>query len=75
MAQQWRAKFVKCPYYHRHENNKICCEGLSGGNTIHLVYEDEKERRKYMEEYCESIKWCRLCPIHRLLDDKYEEDD
>ena len=75
MPLQWSAKFVKCPYYHRHDSNKICCEGLSNGNTINLVYEDSKERKRYMTEYCESIKWCRLCPIHRLLDDKYEEDD
>lgn len=74
MPQQWSAKFVKCPYYRDHESNKIRCEGLSNGNTIHLVYEDSKERKQYMKEHCESIKWCRTCPIHRLLDDKYEDE-
>lgn len=71
---QWGAKFVKCPYYHKHDSNKIVCEGLLDRNTIHLVYESPSDRKTHMTEYCNSIKWCRLCPIHSVLDLKHEEE-
>ena len=68
------AKYVKCPYFKKHDAIRIVCEGLKDGNTIHLVYETPAERKSYMEGSCNSIFGCRDCPIHMMLDQKYEED-
>ena len=67
------ARDVKCPYYHNNDANRIVCEGLSDGNTINLVYVSQADRKKYMKDVCNSILGCRDCPIHMLLDQKYEE--
>ena len=66
------SKFVKCPYYHNHDNNRIVCEGLSKGNTINLVYESQVQKEIFMQEKCNSIEGCRRCQIHNLLDRKWE---
>ena len=68
------AKNVKCPFYHNHDTNRIVCEGLSDGNTINLVFESHVDRRQYMYRVCNDILECRDCPIHMMLDQKYEED-
>ena len=68
------AKYVKCPYYHNLDPNRIVCEGLYEGNTINLVFELPEERKRYMNEYCNSIFGCRDCFIHMMLNQKYEED-
>lgn len=68
------AHFVKCPFYHSHDSNRIVCEGVSAGNTINLVYEKPRERSQWMSERCNNIVGCRGCPIHALLDKKYAED-
>jgi hypothetical protein len=72
MPTPYGAKFVKCPFYHRHDACKIVCEGLCKGNTINLVYEDEKDRRRYMNQKCNSIEGCQTCPIYDLLYYKWE---
>ena len=73
MPARWEDKFVKCPFYRKTDSNRIVCEGLCEGNTINLVYESQADKREYMKERCNSIEGCRLCPIHKVLDTKYEE--
>lgn len=75
MPTPYGAKFVKCPYYRNHDSNRIVCEGLCHGNTINLVYESQTDKKRYMENRCNSILGCRDCPVHRLLDQMYEEGD
>lgn len=72
MPTPYGAKFVKCPFYHNHDANRIVCEGLCEGNTINLVYESQIDRKEYMAENCNSIEGCRFCPIYQLLDSLYE---
>lgn len=74
MGTKYEDKFVKCPYYRRHENNKIACEGSSQGNTINLVFEQQQDKRNHMHEYCYSIIGCMDCLVHMALDMKYEEE-
>ena len=74
MPTPYAAKFVKCPFYHNLDANRIVCEGICKGNTINLVFELPEEKKKYMDEYCNSILGCRDCLIHITLDQKYEED-
>ena len=75
MGTKYEDKFVKCPYYRRHENNKIACEGIRQGNTINLVFEQQADKRLHMHEYCYSIFGCRDCIVHIALNMKYEEDE
>ena len=74
MGAKYEDKFVKCPYYHRHEGYKIACEGFYKGNTLNLVFELPQAKTKHMHEYCYSLLGCRDCIIHRALDMKYEEE-
>ena len=68
------AKFVKCPYYHNYDPNRIVCEGLRERNTVNLVFENPEDRKRYMTEYCYGVLECRDCYVHMMLDAKYEED-
>ncbi len=74
MGTKYEDKFVKCPFYRRHEDNRIACEGLCKGNTINLVFEVPQDKRRHMHEYCYSLLGCRDCIVHRALNIKYEED-
>ena len=69
------SKNVKCPFYHKHDGGKIKCEGLSDGNTIHLVFETQGQRAKWMREHCHGIQTCQTCMIHKMLYEKWEMDD
>ena len=41
------SKYTVCPFYHRHDTNRICCEGTSDENTINLVFSDTKKLKDY----------------------------
>lgn len=73
MGASTAAKYVKCPYYKKHDIIRIVCEGVQLGNTIHLVFDTQDERRNYMKESCNSILGCRDCLIHIMLTQMYEE--
>lgn len=73
-------RYVSCPYYLviKEEHRKrmlIRCEGVSKGNTINLVFADEQKRGDYKRTFCYSIKGCRKCLIHQMLNGKYGVDD
>ena len=67
----YESKYVVCPYYHRHEANRICCEGTGSYNTVNLVFEDTKKLKEYGITFCNSIEGCRSCLIHIALNKKY----
>lgn len=67
------SKFVKCPFYKNHDSNRIKCEGLSEGSSIHLVFEDSKERINHMRTRCNDIFLCGKCIIHQALYYKWED--
>ena len=73
MPTPYAAKFVKCPFYRNHDANRIVCEGLKDGNTINLVYESHTDRVEYLQAVCCDILSSRDCPIHMMLQQKYEE--
>lgn len=68
---QFVSKYAVCPYYHRHDDNRICCEGTDSHNTINLVYGDVKRLKDYETKYCNSIEGCRRCLLHQALNIKY----
>jgi hypothetical protein len=70
--KRYESKYAKCPFYHSEEQGKICCEGVGGKTSIHLAFEDSKEKRTYREEFCsEHYDKCLLC---HMLYSKYDEE-
>jgi hypothetical protein len=65
------SKYAKCPFFHRFESNRICCEGLEDNNTINLVFEDPKKLNEYKHTYCCDIDHYRWCLICGILNRKY----
>ena len=74
MGSSTASKYVKCPYYKKHDSVRIVCEGIARGCTIHLVHESHDLRRTFMHDACNSILGCRDCKIHMMLDQMYEEE-
>jgi hypothetical protein len=74
MPTPYAAMMVKCPFYHKHENSRIVCEGVCKGSTISLIHECAADRRHYMHEHCNDLLGSRDCPIHQMLDQIYEEE-
>ena len=66
--------YVQCPFYHSEEAQKIHCEGIEGkGTSLHNVFGDRNELRRYKERYCcGNYEKCKLA---KMLTSKYDEDE
>lgn len=70
--------YAQCPYFRENSSKEqrklgnIRCEGVSKDNNIHLVFGSSTKKREYKERYCYSLKGCKQCQIHKMLDGKYE---
>lgn len=71
----YESKYAVCPYYHRHESNRICCEGTDDTNTINLVFCDKKALIAYSKRYCNDLERCQSCMIYQTLDRKYPQGE
>jgi hypothetical protein len=71
---QFDSKYVVCPYYHSNDNNRVCCDGVTDGNTVNVVFGDPTKRKKYMECYCNSIEKYSHCKICNMLHKKWSDD-
>ena len=65
------SKYAVCPYYRRHNDNRICCEGTDMTNTINLVFEDSKKLKEYETRYCNDIRGYQHCIVCGALNGKY----
>ncbi len=72
---QYVSKYVVCPYYSRHDGNRICCEGTEDSNTINIVFGDAKRQKEYGIRYCNSMTRHRDCMICKALDERYGATD
>lgn len=68
---QYVSKYVVCPYYRKHSDNRICCEGTDDSNTINLVFEDSKRLNEYNMCFCNDMKCYKGCMVYQMLDQKY----
>lgn len=75
MSVHYESKYAACPYYHRHENNRICCEGTNDTNTLNLVFGDTNSMKAYSKRYCNDLERCKRCMIYQALDRKYKEQE
>ena len=70
---QYVSKYVVCPYYRRHDDNRICCEGTDSKNTntINLVFGDNRTLKDYTTKFCSDIQCYKECLICKALNFKY----
>jgi hypothetical protein len=71
-VSRYISKYAACPYYHSHDDNRICCEGTNSANTINIVFGDQNKLKEYGFKYCNDINNYRNCLICKALNIKYE---
>lgn len=71
---QYVSKYVVCPFYRKHSDNRICCEGTDDSNTINLVFEDSKLMKEYNICFCNDMRFHKGCMVYQMLQAKYPED-
>ena len=76
MAQNYRDKSMKCPYYVGEDSARhvIRCEGLGDAYYMEWGFGNrEKERKRQMQVFCASVKGCQNCEMYRIIrESKYE---
>lgn len=68
---EYVSKYAVCPYYHRHDGNRICCEGTDSKNTINIVFGDPKRLKDFCKKHCDDVQGCKRCIVHQALNIKY----
>lgn len=63
-----------CPFYHSEERQKIFCEGVEEGCSIHNSFDTPTHCTEFKERVCYTNKYDR-CPIYIGLLSKYEGGD
>jgi hypothetical protein len=66
------AVYVKCPYYLREKQQRIICEGLGPGTSIHLVFGNQDDLKDYKQSYC--MKCWQQCHLTKMQNRRYEYD-
>lgn len=61
-----------CPYYRMEERQKLYCEGVEEGMTLHVAFGSPKMQERYKAGRCCSWAWAD-CRIARMLNQKWEE--
>ena len=64
---------VDCPFYHSEGIQKLYCEGVQDGTSIHLAFASSLEMHDYKEEHC--CDDFGSCIIADMLYRKYEDGD
>ncbi|MBP3554003.1 MAG: hypothetical protein J6K63_00030 [Clostridia bacterium] len=72
MADYNSAKAV-CPYYHKCDSNRVCCDGVEDGTSIHLVFGDSKRQKAYRERFCNSLERYQTCKLCEMFDRLHED--
>lgn len=67
------SSYALCPFYHKEDGQKLYCEGVVDGTSIHLAFGSARVCREYKGEFCRAhYKECRIA---RMLYQKWEEED
>ena len=65
------SKFIKCPFFHAEEKQRIYCEGVTPDTSIHLVFISPKIKHEYRQLKC-NRDYCS-CRIFQMNDQKYDD--
>lgn len=64
-------KAIMCPYYAEPDfKHKISCE-----DRFVLKFLDQKHKRRYINEFCGSIRGWKRCKYAQALNKKYESEE
>ena len=63
---------VKCPYYKGEEKQKIFCEGVQEGSTIHMAFDTTDNLKDYKLHACK--KHYNRCLVAKMLNGKWGID-
>lgn len=70
MAKSKVSVYAKCPYYRREERQKILCEGVQDGTSIHLVFGSVPSMKGYTKCFCKGDY--NRCLLAKMLNGKYD---
>lgn len=70
--KRYQSKSAICPFYHSESAQKIYCEGVTDGNSIHMAFDNTARLKDYELEYCycKYYKYCLIADM--LLHNKYD---
>lgn len=64
-------KAIMCPYFSEPDfRNRISCE-----DRFVVKFPDQKHKRRYINEFCGSIKNWKHCKYAQILNKKYEGEE
>lgn len=63
------SKEALCPFYHSEDSNRVCCEGIEEGSTIHVVFQSPNKKKAYSRRYCCGDY--KACKVSHILYAKY----
>ncbi len=67
-SQQHVSHSAKCPFYHKHDAQRIFCDGVAENSASSSQYfEAAENKRKYMREYCTNDCWKQCAHAAGLL--------
>lgn len=73
MGKRYIAKNVECPFYHSEDAQKIYCEGIQKGSSLHLAFGSKTDKKAYKAKHC--LLCHRDCALAKMLYEKYGEGD
>lgn len=65
-------KAAICPFYHGEDKQKVYCEGVGEGITLHVAFATPALAKSYREKYCHNFAY-RYCAVCVMLWQKYED--
>lgn len=71
-SNQHISKRALCPYYHKHDANKVFCEGYEDIARIQPYFTESETKVRHMRKYCEG-NWAK-CPVARIHELEDEDD-
>lgn len=60
---------IKCPYYHSHYKNNVCCEATDDEAAVSVHYQERIT--EYVRKFCGSLKRWEQCEYAKELNKKY----
>ena len=64
--------YSRCPYYRRAEKQKIVCEGVENGTTLHVAFATPTLLQNYKGRFCDSCY--ENCMVAEMLDRKWDNE-
>ena len=60
-----------CPFYQHESRYTVTCEGLYDDCVQQVKFNEAADKTAYVAHVCSSFSYRRMCPIARLLEEKW----